>query len=170
MKKTATVYWLLPSKPKRELFCQIVRILCDEFDAPSFEPHLTLLSTSKSRTSPAKILRQIRSAPVRLQVQGVAFSSKFTEALFVRFKPNNVLAKLVVDLGKAAQCRAKSKADPHVSLLYQRLPTRPKKELAATIKLPFREVLFDKIAAVRCSSPTKTRAQVKAWKILAKKS
>jgi 2'-5' RNA ligase len=170
MKKTAIVYWLLPSKPKRELFCEIVRILCDEFDAPNFEPHLTLLATAQNRISPAKVLRQIRSGPIRLQVRGAAFSSQFTKTLFVRFKPNNLLAKLVLDLGRAAQSPNKHLRDPHVSLVYKRLPTRLKKELAATIKLPFREVLFDKVAAVRCPAPTKTRAQVKAWKILAKKS
>ena len=170
MKKTAIVYWLLPSKPKRELFCQIVRILCDELDAPTFEPHLTLLATSKTRTPPAKVLRQIRSGPIRLQVRGVAYSSQFTKTLFVRFKPNRLLAKLVFELAHAAQSRTKPRRDPHVSLLYKQLPTRPKKVLADTIKLPFREVLFDAVAAVRCSWPTKTRTQVKAWKILARKS
>jgi hypothetical protein len=39
--ETAIVYWLLPAKPERELFCTIIRIFCRELRAPNFEPHLT---------------------------------------------------------------------------------------------------------------------------------
>jgi len=78
MKKTAIVYWLLPAKPERELFCTIIRIFCRELRAPNFEPHLTLFAGSRGRQTPAKILRQVRSRPIRLSAGNVAFSGKFT--------------------------------------------------------------------------------------------
>jgi 2'-5' RNA ligase len=169
-KKTATVYWAIPAKPERDLFCSIVRILRKQFRAPNFEPHLTLFSTTKDYHSPKKALRQIRSRPVRLAVRGVAFSPKFTKTLFVRFKPSPALRKLVADVARANKSRAKAPRDPHVSLLYKRMSRTVKKEMAAVLRLPFRTAVFDSIAAVRLTLPVCTGADVEKWKIVAKKS
>ena len=170
MKKVATIYWLLPAKPERDLFCEVVRILRKEFRAPNFEPHLTLFSTTKDRQSPKRVLREIRSRAIRLSARAAGFSSEFTKTLFVRFKSSPELKKFVAELGRATKSRAKSPSDPHVSVLYKKLPRAAKKELAAVMKLPFRTVVFDSIAAVRCPLPSRTAADVERWKILAKKS
>jgi 2'-5' RNA ligase len=170
MKKTATVYWLLPAKPERDLFCEVARILRKEFRAPNFEPHLTLFSTSKDRQSPKKVLKEISMRRIRLTTRGVSFSSEFTKTLFVRFKSSDALRKLTGDLSRAAKSRAKAPSDPHVSLLYKKLPRAAKQQLAAVMKLPFRTVVFDSIAAVRCPSPSRTKTDLEAWKILATKS
>ncbi len=182
MKKVAIVYWLLPAKPERDLFCDLVRILRKEFQAPNFEPHMTLFSTAKDgesrrnrgsrrlSESPKKVLKQISMRPIQLTTRGVGFSAEFTKTLFVRFKSSPALRKLVADFSRAAKSRATAPSDPHVSLLYKKLPRSAKKELAAVMKLPFRTVVFDSIAAVRCASPSRTKADVEAWKILAKKS
>src|SRR5919108_1637272 len=138
MKKSALVYELLPAKPERDLFCDVIRILRKEFRAPNFEPHLTLSVTTKDRVSPVKVLRQIRSRSIRLSVRGVAQSPKFTKTLFVRFKSSPQLRKLVSELGRAAGLSMKPPTDPHVSLLYKKMPAATKKELAKMIKLPFR--------------------------------
>ena len=170
MKKTAIVYWLLPAKPERELFCTIIRIFCRELRAPNFEPHLTMFAGSRGRQAPAKILRQVCSRPIRLSAGNVAFSGKFTKTLYVRFKSTPALKKLAVDLARATNSRAKALRDPHVSLLYTRIPRAARREIAAVIKLPFRTVLFDSVAAVRLSLPVRTSADVDKWKIIAKKS
>ena len=182
MKRVAIVYWLLPAKPERELFCEIVRILRKEFRAPNFEPHLTLFSVLQDRQprhnrgsrrlseSPKKTLQQLRARPIRLNARGVAFSEKFTKTLYVRFQSSPALRKLVLGLGRATKSRAPSPKDPHVSLLYKKLPRSAKKELARVMRLPFRTVRFDTIAAVRCVLPSQTKTDVESWKILAKKS
>lgn len=164
MKKTAIVYWLLPAKPQRDLFCDVVRILRRAFDAPSFEPHLTLFVGRKDHESPKKILQQVRARPIRLNVRGVAYSPKFTQTLFVRFKSRPQLRKLAANFGR------KAPTDPHVSLLYKKIPQSAKKQLAAVIKLPFRSVVFDTIAAVSLKLPVRNGADVRKWKIVAKKS
>ncbi len=166
----ATVYWLIPAKPYRELFRQIIRILAKQFSAPRFEPHLTLFFTLQDRPSAEKILRQIKVRPIRLILREIGFSPKFTKTLFVRCKSSKALENLIVDLAQAANSRAKSISDPHVSLLYKKVSTSTKKELASTIKLPFREIVFDSIKAVRCSLPIRHRADVEAWRVVATKS
>jgi Cyclic phosphodiesterase-like protein len=168
-KRTAIVYWLLPSRDKRELFCEIIRILYKEFQAPNFEPHLTVFATKENRPSPKKVF-ETQFAPVRLQVRSVGFSSQFTKTVFIRFMPSNPLNKLAADLAHATNSLPKPVRDPHLSLVYKNIPVATKRELARTIKLPFREVLFDSIAAVRCISPTKTKADVEAWRLIARKS
>jgi hypothetical protein len=75
------------------------------------------------------------------------------------------LERLSVDLAGAPR----SLRDPHLSLVYKRLSERTKRELAATIKLPIRNVEFNVIKAVRCPFPTKTRADVEAWRVIATK-
>jgi len=170
MKKVATVYWLLPAKPERELFYEVVRILRKEFRAPSFEPHLTLFVTRRVQPSPKKVFAQVRARSLRLTTRGVAFSSKFTKTLYVRFSPSPALRKLTNDLGRTARTRAKAPSDPHVSLLYKKTSRAAKKELARVMRLPFRNVRFDCIAAVRLTLPVRTGADVEKWKIVARKS
>jgi hypothetical protein len=168
MKKRATAYWLVPAGKERELFREVIRILGKEFDAPVFRPHLTIFVTARNQ-SPKKALQQIRSAPIRLTVGNVAFSSQFTKTLFVRFKPSRPFKKLMADLSRVTKSRGRSAQDLHISLLYKELPRSMKKELAATFRLPFREVVFDSIEAVHCASPTKTRADVENWRMVARK-
>lgn len=170
MKKTAIVYFLLPAKPERDLFCAIVRILCKEFHTSDFDPHLTLFVTTRTHESPKRVLQRIRSRPIRLNLRGMAFSAKFTKTLFVRFKSSPALRRLSKDLARAANISAKPPSDPHVSLLYKKIPQRVKKELAKVIKLPLRSVRFDSVAAVRLTLPVRTGHDVVKWKIIAKKS
>jgi len=170
LKKTATVYWAIPAKPERDLFCSIVRILRKQFRAPNFEPHLTLFSTTKGHQSSKKVLQQIRSRPVRLAIRSVAFSPKFTKTLFVRFRPSPALRKLVANVARANKSRAKAPRDPHVSLLYKKVSRAAKKEMASVLRLPFRTALFDSIAAVRLTLPVRTGADVEKWRMVAKKS
>ena len=165
-RKTATVYWLVPAEPYRELFREIIRILAKQSNAPRFEPHLTLFVTSQSPQAAKKGLRQLKAGPIRLKIREIAYSSKFTKTLFVRVAPTKSLDRLVVDLAGSA----KSLRDPHISLIYKKISARTKKELASTIRLPFRSVVFDSVKAVRCPFPTTTRADVEAWRVIATKS
>src|SRR5258708_39061230 len=124
-----------------------------EFRAATSEPRVALFSTAKDRSaigrirrgeqSPNKVLKQISLRPIRLTASGVAFSSAFTRTLFVRLKSSPLLRKLVTDLGRAAKSPAKAPSDPHVSLLYKKLPRATKKELAAVRKFAFCTLVFD---------------------------
>ena len=170
MERYATVYWLIPAEPKRELFRELIRILARQFDAPRFEPHLTLFVTAQDRQAPRQVLERIDTSSIQMRLCEIGFSAKFTKTLFAGFKSNKPLKKLIVDLRSAAKSRGKFVRDPHVSLLYKKIPAAVKKELASTIRLPFNEVVFDSIKAVRCHLPVRDRADVKAWRVIAAKS
>lgn len=145
-KKAILVYWLVPAQPARELFRELIRILAKEFDAPRFEPHLTIFAEPPNPQS--DVLRHLKAKPVRLQMRGISYSAQFTKTLFVRLKSNKSLERLVADLGHVAKKPIKLQVDPHISLLYKKLPPSVKRQLAATIKLPFKQVIFDSIKTV----------------------
>jgi 2'-5' RNA ligase len=162
MKKSVLVYWLIPAKAERELFRSLIRILAKRLDAPTFEPHLTVC-VGQDRQSPREMLRRLKASPLQLQIRGTSHSSNFRKTLFVRLRPNRGLEQLARALGGLGP------RDPHLSLLYKKLPTRTKKELVATIRLPMRTVTFSAIKAVRSKSPTTTAADVKGWRVIATK-
>jgi hypothetical protein len=161
----AIAYWLIPAKAERELFREIIRILAEQLGAAQFEPHLTLLVTANNEELPGKVLKRIKASPVRLTFREIGWSETFTKTLFARFESRRALQRLASALtSDAAVIR-----DPHVSLLYKELPTATKKELARTIRLPFRTVTFDAVQAVRCALPTRTRSDVEGWRALARR-
>jgi len=188
MKKNAIAYWLIPARPVRELFSEIIRILAEELDAPRFEPHLTLFTAPGGDQSARKLLRRIKAQRIHLPVRDVGFSAKFSKTLFVRFESSNALTELRNELQHGVKSRAKplprktpallheeaslyaAWPDPHVSLIYKELTSRAKSELASAIKFPFHGVVFDCIKAIRCSAPARTRADVESWKVIARKS
>lgn len=152
-KKRVDICWLIPAEPYRELFRNLIRILAWQFDAPPFEPHLTL-GRAQDRHPPKR-------RRIRLPIREIGFSAKYTQTLFVRFAPDESLRKLVVDLG------GKPIRDPHLSLIYKHLPAATKRELVKTLRLPFRSVVFDVVKIARCTSPTRTRRDVESWRLVA---
>ena len=165
-KATAIAYWLIPARPVRELFSEIIRILAEELDAPRFEPHLTLFAAPGSDQSARNLLRRIKAQRIHLLVRDVGFSAKFSKTLFVRFESSDALTELRNEL----RHDAKSLPDPHVSLIYKKLASRAQSELASAMKFPFPGVVFDCIKAIRCSAPAQTREDVEGWKVIARKS
>jgi hypothetical protein len=157
------MYWLIPTKTESELFREIIRILAKQFDEGVFMPHLTLCRAGDAKNS-GKTLN-VRTAPVCLRISGIGHSAKFTKALFVRFAASKSLHQLVSQLGG----KPKGLSDPHVSLLYKKLPAGIRRDLAAVVKLPFRAVTFDSIIAMSCVSPTKTKRDVQSWRRIATK-
>jgi hypothetical protein len=165
--ETVIAYWLLPAEPARNFFAKTIEKLAARFDAPSFTPHLTLFVASENPRAPAEVVSAIGIAEIILSAIDVRSSEQFTKTLFVQFKTTNQLQELsdkVCRLSGANEC---SVLDPHVSLLYQSLPEQTKQKLADSIHLPFREVTFASVCAMRCASPTQTTDDVRAWRLLA---
>jgi hypothetical protein len=69
----------------------------------------------------------------------------------------------------AAQDSSDYDLKPHLSLLYKRVSVQTRRQLARSIEVPFPQVVFDSLKAVRCVSPTHTRADVEGWRVVAEK-
>ena len=139
------------------------------YDAPLFEPHVTVhVGANRADAGESALSEAARSCkPIKLKALEIGHSSEFIKTLFVQFALNAELRQLNEMIRDAAQDSSHYELKPHLSLLYKKMPAVARRQLAGSIKVPFSEVTFDALRAVRCVSPTRTRADVEAWRVVA---
>jgi hypothetical protein len=168
-RQTVIAYWLIPSEPAHSIFKRIINDLACRYDAPVFEPHVTI-DVGADRAAPAK---NALSAAVReckliaLEPLGIHHSDEFIKTLFVEFAMSAELSKINGIIRREANDRSQYHLKPHLSLLYKKLSVAARCDLAAAINVPLTEVTFDSVKAVRCVSPSETPADVHAWRVVA---
>ena len=162
-------YWLTPAEPTRSFFASTIAELAARFDAPPFEPHVTIYATREGEDIPGEVLSRalIDCNPLRLSVRKIGHSDEFTKAVFVEFEPSPPLSELRRALRQASVLRDAYQLNPHLSLIYKEMTRSAKTEVAAAVNLPFAEVLFDSAKAVICPARIKSRQDVEAWRIAA---
>ena len=170
-RRIVIAYWLIPAEPGRTFFRFLINDLARRYDAPLFEPHVTVHVGANRADAAEKAISEIarECRPLKLKVLEIDHSDLFVKTLFVQFAPNRKLQRLNAIIRSAAQDSADYRLNPHLSLLYKKIPPVVRSELADSINVPFSEVTFDALQAVRCVSPTRTCAAVEAWRVVATK-
>ena len=166
-KAQAIAYWLLPERAAREVFSREITKLARPLSAPLFEPHVTIFIAPESSRPALEVLRELEPVNIELTIHSIRFSEQFTKTLFVQFETNSTLQHLGDAIWKASGAQDCYLIDPHLSLVYAKLPPETNQRLADKIRLPFREVCFTSICAMRCARPTTTAIEVEQWKLLA---
>jgi 2'-5' RNA ligase len=161
-------YWLIPAEPARTFFRSLITDLARSYDAPVFEPHVTIhVGANEAQSAEHAVSHGARECkPITLQILRIDGSDQFTKTLFVQFAPEKLLQRLNAMIRKAAEDSWRYELNPHLSLLYKTIPAATRSKLASSISVPFGEVTFDALQAVRCVSPTQTRADVEAWNLV----
>jgi hypothetical protein len=161
-------YWLCPAEPARSELAAIIDELAARFDAPVFEPHMTLFVTS-AEENPSAIVRKVAQGtrPYRLTVRSVDYSDKFTQTLFVQFEPDLQLSQFSEDLRRAAAAPNDYELNPHLSLIYKEMDSETKRQVASSIALPFAGVTFDRLKAVISPAKIGSREDVAVWRVVA---
>jgi hypothetical protein len=164
-------YWLCPAEPARSHFGALISDLAARFDAPVFEPHVTVYVTKAERETPGEVLGNLlpKRPPCRLSVLGLNYSDNFTQTLFVRFALHADLTRLSEDLRRASAAQSDYELNPHLSLLYKTMDPETKRGLAGAITLPFRDATFDTVKAVLSPAEIKSRHEVEAWRVVAER-
>jgi len=167
-RQSAIAYWLIPSEPAHSFFQGIINDFARRCDAPVFEPHLTIHVGADRADAAKKALGDaVREGKlIRLTPVGIDQSDVFVKTLFMQFPLSAELRKINEVIRAAAKDSSQYELEPHLSLLYKNLPAETRRELAASISVPLSEVTFDAIKAVRCISPTRSRADVDAWRVV----
>lgn len=164
-------HWLIPAEPAHCFFQDLINDLARRYDAPVFEPHVTIYiganSTDAVDTSLSNAARDCE--PIVLQALKVSHSDEFIKTLFVEFGLNTKLRQLNQVIRSAAQDSSDYDLKPHLSLLYKRMSVQTRRQLARSIEVPFSEVVFDSLKAVRCISPTLSRTDVELWSVVSEK-
>jgi 2'-5' RNA ligase len=168
-RRIVIAYWLIPAEPARSFFQGLINELAQQYDAPMFEPHVTVFVGGNSIGAAHRALSQValEAEPTNMKTLGIDQSDEFIKTLFVQFAPNRPLRRINETIRDAAKDSSRYDLKPHLSLLYKTMPAATRRDLAGSIGVPYSDVSFDAIKAVRCASPTQTRADVEAWHILA---
>jgi 2'-5' RNA ligase len=171
MKRIVIAYWLIPAEPARSFFRSLVNDLAQRYNAPVFEPHVTVHVGANCTDTIDGVLSEVAQDWERIALQAlkVSGSSEFIKTLFVQFAMNAQLHQLNQNIRAAARDSSDYQLNPHLSLLYKRISIQDRRLLVRSIKVPFSEVTFDSLKAVRCVSPTQSRTDVEAWRGVAKK-
>jgi putative hydrolase of the HAD superfamily len=167
-RQTFIAYWLIPSEPARSLLRGIINDLARRCDAPVFEPHVTV-HVGADRADLAEMALEHVARECRLillKPLGVDQSDEFTKTLFVQFELNSELRQLNEMIRQSAHDSSQYEVKPHLSLLYKKMSAATRCDLAASITVPFSEISFDALQAIRCGSPTQNAADVEAWQFV----
>ena len=167
--RTIVAYWLCPAEPVRTYLATIINDLAVRFDAPVFEPHVTLYFTNAEKEDPRAVLEEVLKGrgPCRLSIRGLDYSEKFTKTLFMQFEPDAEVTRLSSDLRRASEEQNDYGVNPHLSLIYKTMSPERKAQVANSLRLPFDEVRFDSAKAVISPANIESREDVEAWRVVA---
>jgi 2'-5' RNA ligase len=165
-------YWLIPAEPARNHFRSLIRDLARRFDAPVFEPHVTLYVTDPGKENPAQVLKDaLRNIkPPSLFITAINYSDEFTKTLFVEFAPNGLLDSLNGKLRANSASQREYQLNPHLSLIYKMMSPERKMQLANSLRLPFDDVRFDSVKAMISRAKIESSADVEAWRVVAEEN
>lgn len=164
-------FWLVPASREQKFFDTVIRDVAVRYDAPIFEPHLTLCDGGSDEDAARQVLSHVQArASYALEIKSIEASARFTKTLFVRFRLSEELNQLRQSIGAALGLPEAADFDPHLSLLYKEISEEKKNDLRATIALPFEHVTFEGLALIAHPIRITSREGVEAWKVLARRS
>ncbi len=172
VRRTVIAFWLIPAEPAHSLFQGIINDLARKYDAPVFEPHVTVhVGADRADLAGTALEHAARECTgIRLTPVGIDQSEKFVKTLFVQFALSAELRQMNENIRKEAHNAPPYKLNPHLSLVYNKMEPATRRQLVASMKISFSEITFDAIKAVRGISPTRSRADIEAWRIVSEVS
>src|SRR6201991_4969600 len=89
-------YWLIPSEPSRSYYQSLIYDLAERYNAPKFEPHVTVHVGVDCTDTVDEVLSKAARGCERIVIQAleVSGSSEFTKTLFVHFAMTTELHRL----------------------------------------------------------------------------
>ena len=161
-------YWLIPVAADKRRLQRIIKELAARFDAPVFEPHVTLYSGEMEHIEDAAdVLEGLAGDfPVLLHSRGMAHSDQFTKTLFMEFASDSALDQISNDVKSLSKAQDDYALMPHLSLLYAPISRDVREVIAREIVVP-KIVRFDSIKAVATGDRTQSKSDVELWQSLA---
>ena len=160
-------FWLMPAAAEREFFDGVIADLARRFDAPVFEPHVTLFAGKMEEAAAVKLMQHFKvRESVQLQIDEIEASEKFTKTLFVQFEQAASATALARSIKNGARTDGDYRFNPHLSLLYADVSDEVKAELATSITIPFHHVTFDSLKVIVTPARIRTRAEVESWRTI----
>lgn len=136
MKSKGYSLWIVPTGEANNKFTNLIKKLAKEYQAPVFQPHVTLLgdfmySEEESIEKTKQLV--LSQKPFRLNLEKIGYQDFYFRTLFVRAKKNRPLLALH---NRAKEIFKKNNIPhymPHLSILYGTFPRSLKEEIIKEI-------------------------------------
>ena len=165
---TEFTLWLTPQEPLATTLRALIRRLAADFDAVEFEPHVTLFCGPSKETEARATAGAIaaRFPPVELGVDRLDYTDRFTKTLFVQFA-ELAAARRMFEAARDCYASASNYAfNPHLSLIYKRLPEAKQRELCQTLSASRGNYTFDRVRMIETELPIEDAGPVRRWKTI----
>jgi 2'-5' RNA ligase len=146
----------------------IIRRLAQDLDAVDFEPHVTLFCGRSSDEEANATARGIAAefAPITLTPERLAYTDLFTKTLFVQFE-DSAIARQMFEAARRSYAHPSDYVfNPHLSLLYKKLPEARQRALCDTLDLPKGVYQFDRVRMIETELPIEDDGPVRHWRIV----
>lgn len=128
--------WLMPSGAEYNRFADLIKKLAQQYNAPVFQPHVTLLGEFPQTEEEAMRLTQelvIGQKPFPVNLGQIDYQEYHFRALFVRAEKTDPLVNLHERAKKLFGMEHIPPYMPHLSLLYGNYPIEVKEEIIKAI-------------------------------------
>lgn len=152
--------WLCPDNDDELYIQNIINDLSDIHNCVRFYPHCTLLSGIKENNNDLEniIDKSIKNiGPIMVKSKRISFTDIFWKTVFIELIVANDLFSLQQNILKQVKSDIKYKFDPHISLIYNKMPKESKKKIINSLKIKS-SFMMNKIVAV------KTGQNISNWK------
>lgn len=163
--------WLVPQKDDEVYLGNIIKNLGEEYDAPIFVPHLTLLGDvtvdfDKLKSIVDDVFQNTK--PFTIEKERVNQSEAFFKTVFIEFEKDQKLSELFETISQKTDGRELSTFKPHISLIYKEMPKNERRKIAEQIEqLDVKnEFIINKIVIVAPKKGEEGWYNVEGWREL----
>ena len=154
--------WFLFDQLDHEYISQIIKELSNQYNCPTFIPHITVYGVINTRFEKIDTIIQnsIKGIkPFMIEKNKVSFSNDFWKTIFVDIFPNSNLLEIHKKLKDNLPVTEKYALKPHISLMYKDMSNDKKEKIVDSLimKTSFK---ISKLGVQRFSE------DIKKWKIV----
>jgi 2'-5' RNA ligase len=168
MAYTEFTLWLTPGEPHRALLRSTISQLAARFDAVEFEPHVTVFcgpsTDAEARAVARRVARQF--SPIELTAAWLDHTEHYTKTLFVQFHDSTLLRQMFETTAAYYSRPSNYVLNPHLSLLYKKLPKATLMKLCETLDAPTDDYTFDRLRMIETELPIEDDGPVKRWRVV----
>lgn len=137
MKHTYSL-WVTPTPDISHILQGVIDNLASEFDAPVFQPHMTLLgdiSGKEDEVLEKAVLLSADLEPFLIELGEISFSTTYFQNIFVRIKSGAPLMNANLE-AKEIYSFENNVFMPHMSLLYGDHDMEVREKIASRVRIP----------------------------------
>lgn len=104
-------------------------------------------------------------SPIALTAERLDQTESFTKTLFVQFVESPVLSQMFEN-ARDTSPQSNYILNPHLSLLYKKLPAVNRSQLCETLDVPMGPYVFDRVRMIETELPIDDDGPVRRWRVI----